>query len=760
MEIDYLQALNKPQRKAVENTEGPVMIIAGAGSGKTRVLTYRIAHLIHLGVDAFQVLALTFTNKASREMRERIQKIVGSESKNLWMGTFHSVFARILRAEADKLGYPNNFSIYDTVDSKNLIKSIIREQGLDDKLYKPNTVFNRISHAKNNLIGPETYAQDPELTNRDKASGKPKIAELYKIYALRCFKAGAMDFDDLLYKTYVLFKTYEDVLYKYQHRFKYILVDEFQDTNFAQYQIVKALAIAYENICVVGDDAQSIYAFRGANIQNILNFEKDYPDLKTYKLEQNYRSTEIIVSAASNVIANNKHQIPKKIWTQNQEGARIRVLRAASDTDEGRTIAKDILEEKLQNQLLNQDFAILYRTNAQSRAFEEALRKLNIPYRVYGGTSFYQRKEVKDLVAYLRMTVNPYDEEALKRIINYPTRGIGKRSLEKMLVLADEKDVPLWDVVSNIEDLNFGASGKKIDAFATMIKSFMALAKKQNAYDLAKHIAKHTRIQQELYNDKSVEGVSRYENLEELLNSINAFAEREDVEDKSLGEFLQSIALLTSQDTDDDDNDKVSLMTVHSAKGLEFPQIFVVGMEENLFPSQLSLNSRKDLEEERRLFYVAVTRAKQKLHISYALSRWRHGSLFHCEPSRFIDELGEQYLQIEGGRKSQFGKAFDFEENMSGRFSNGGSSNQSGLSPSSFKNKNKNVPLQNPNFKADSLLEVQKNIQVGKQVEHSRFGTGKVLKQDGKGDKMKVTIFFPGFGQKDIMVKYAKLRVI
>jgi DNA helicase-2/ATP-dependent DNA helicase PcrA len=615
---DLINNLNSVQQQAVLSTEGPNMILAGAGSGKTRVLTYRVAHLLRKGVDSFNILSLTFTNKAAKEMRERIEKIIGVEAKNLWMGTFHSIFAKILRNEHIKIGYPYNFTIYDTLDAKNLIKSIIKELGLDDKLYKPGMVYNRISAAKNNLISAKAYNGDPAIIVEDKKMGKPAIGRIYEIYNLRCLKSGAMDFDDLLFKTYDLFSKSPEVLNKYQSLYKYILVDEYQDTNYAQYTIVKMLAQKHKNICVVGDDAQSIYSFRGANIENILNFQKDYSNTQSFKLEQNYRSSKNIVEAANAVIARNKDQFEKEVWTENDEGPRIKVIKTKTDNEEGKVVADKIMSLKLEHQLQNNEFAILYRTNAQSRSMEESLRKLNIPYKIYGGLSFYQRKEIKDLLSYFRMTFNPNDEEALKRIINYPARGIGKTTIDRLILAANTHNTNIWNVISNVEsyDIGIGNGPKtKLKNFVTMILSFGSELFRKNALELGQYIASQTGLLKDLHNDKSPEGVSRYENIQELLNGLKQFSANEkqrDSQTKTLDKFMEDIALLTDTENEDkDDSNKVSLMTIHSAKGLEFPFVFIVGMEENLFPSQLSLNSRTELEEERRLFYVALTRAEK-----------------------------------------------------------------------------------------------------------------------------------------------------
>lgn len=757
--MDYLNGLNPSQKAAVEQTEGPVMIVAGAGSGKTRVITYRVAHLITKGTDPFNILVLTFTNKAAKSMQERIFEVVGPEAKNCWMGTFHAVFAKILRVEADKIGYPTNFTIYDTDDSKGLIRSILKELQLDDKLYNANFVYNRISNAKNNLISSAEYVQSEHIQSEDRASGRGQLGEIYQAYTQRCFKAGAMDFDDLLFKTNVLLKEHPDVLYKYQNRFKYIMVDEYQDTNFSQYLIVKKLAAITENICVVGDDAQSIYAFRGANIQNILNFEKDYPDLKVFKLEQNYRSTQNIVEVANSVIANNKNQLQKTVFSEKEQGEKIKVLRAFSDNEEGKIIAENIAQTHASEGLNYRKFAILYRTNAQSRAMEEALRKLGIPYKIYGGQSFYQRKEIKDLIAYFRLTFNPNDEEALKRVINYPRRGIGETSIERIIVAADQHQKTLWEIITHASTYLDGRSATPIANFALLIQSFQALAKSNTAYDTALHIAQHSTLLKELYEDKSVEGLSRYENIQELLNGIKEFSEREDIEERGLDVFMQDIALLTNDDKDKDPNaDTVSLMTIHSAKGLEFSQVFVVGLEENLFPSQLSLNSRTDLEEERRLFYVAITRAEKKLTLSYATSRYRWGSLTNCEPSRFIEEIAPQYLDLDFkvAQKSNQHAFFDEER-------------------SNWKQKDsfsKPKPATTPSFKSKSILPKAhipsegfspsdtSGLQVGMEVEHERFGFGKVVHMEGNKSDLKATIFFKELGQKQLLLKFAKLRII
>ena len=757
--MDYLAGLNSVQRAAVEQTEGPVMIVAGAGSGKTRVITYRVAHLIRKGIDPFNILVLTFTNKAAKEMRERIMKVVGSEAKNIWMGTFHSIFARILRVEAELIGYPKNFTIYDTDDTKSLLRAILKEMNLDDKLYNVNHVYGRISSAKNNLISPQEYNKNEAVLAEDRENGRPQMGQIYMTYAQRCYRAGAMDFDDLLFKTNVLLNKYPEVLHKYQHQFRYLMVDEYQDTNFSQYLIVKRLAAVNENICVVGDDAQSIYAFRGANIQNILNFQKDYPDVQVFKLEQNYRSTKMIVNAANSIIANNKNQLEKNVFSDNEDGDKIKVARAFSDNEEGKIVAEAILQEKSLNSLNYKSFAILYRTNAQSRAMEEALRKLNVPYKIYGGTSFYQRKEIKDLIAYFRLTYNPNDEEALKRVINYPRRGIGDTTIEKIIVAADKNNYRLWDIVANSQMFIDGRSGGAVANFATMIQSFQAVGNNGNAFDTAMHIAQHSGILKDLYEDKSVEGLARYENIQELLNGIKEFSEREDLEAKGLDVFLQDVALLTNDDNDKDPNaDTVSLMTIHSSKGLEFPNVFIVGLEENLFPSQLSLNSRSELEEERRLFYVAVTRAEKKLHLSYATSRYRWGSLNNCEPSRFLDELNPACLDLDF--KPRAPMAGEGNPNKSDRLAWQTKDTDAFSKPKPKPLKTTQILPKAHVPTAGFAPSDTSGLQVGMEVEHERFGFGKVINLEGNKPDIKATIFFKELGQKQLLLKFAKLRIV
>ena len=757
--MDYLSILNPSQREAVENIEGPVMIVAGAGSGKTRVLTYRIAHILEQGNDAFRILSLTFTNKAAREMRERIHAVVGNESRNLFMGTFHSIFARILRVEHEKIGFPRNFTIYDTDDAKSLLKSIVNEMKLDDKLYKPNVLLSRISAAKNSLVDANEYFHNPENNEYDASTGRPKFSLIYKTYQERCFRAGAMDFDDLLIKTFELFRNHLDVLHKYQHQFKYIMVDEFQDTNYAQYSIIKKLAAVHQNIAVVGDDAQSIYAFRGANIKNILGFQKDFPDVKTYKLEQNYRSTQTIVKAASSIITHNKEQIKKEVWTDNESGEKIRVLRALTDNEEGRMVAQSIFQEKMNSRAMNKDFALLYRTNAQSRSLEEALRKLNIPYRIYGGMSFYHRKEIKDILGYFRLTINYNDEEALKRVINYPVRGIGKTTMERLAVVANEHQKSLWEVIENAQYYGIKSSGA-LEDFVMMIKSFNTMLNKP-AYDVAMHIAKSTGILKSLYEDKTVEGIARYENIEELLNGIKEFSEDDSVDDDGvqkyglLTEFMQDIALLTDADKNDEaDNDKVTLMTIHASKGLEFTYVYIVGLEENLFPSQLSLNSRQDLEEERRLFYVAITRAMKKLTLSFASSRFKFGTISSSEPSRFLSELDPQYLQMDSIFTSK--QATTTSTAGAGKTITGVRQGTPLLvkQTSAPASKPAAKPI-DPNFVGDDTS----NLQAEQIVEHQRFGLGKVTMVEGHGDNKKAHIEFETEGKKMIVLRFAKLKI-
>ncbi|MEO7800648.1 MAG: UvrD-helicase domain-containing protein [Ginsengibacter sp.] len=764
---NYIEGLNDQQRDAVLHRDGPMLIIAGAGSGKTRVLTTRIAHLMANGVDSFNILALTFTNKAAAEMKERVEKILGNnEARNLYIGTFHSVFARILRAEAEKIGYPRNFTIYDTDDAKSVVKTVVNELNLDDKLYKPATVYNRISSAKNSLITVAEYMNDFVIQQEDARVNRPMIGQIYDMYSKRCFKNGAMDFDDLLLKFYLLLSTHPESLSKYQRKFKYIMIDEYQDTNAAQYQIIKLLGAMHENVAVVGDDAQSIYSFRGATIENILQFQKDYDEVKVVVLEQNYRSSQSILHVANNVIANNKGQLPKKLWTSNGEGEKIKLVRTATDNDEGKYVSDAIQEMKLRNHYHNNDFAILYRTNAQSRSFEESLRRMNIAYRIYGGISFYQRKEIKDFLSYLRIIVNPNDEEALKRIINFPARGIGKTSIEKAILFANNNNISFWNVLERASEFGYKATTLEIISnFVTMIKMFQSELGKKNAYDLGTIVGKSTGLIKELFNDKTTEGLARYENIQELLNSIKEFTETptEDGEllDKSLGSYLQQITLLTDADENKGETDVVRLMTIHAAKGLEFPVVFVGGLEETLFPSAMSINTREELEEERRLFYVAVTRAKARLWLTYANTRYRFGNLSQNDPSRFIDELPEERLDrtFAGGnmRNNQTSFYNPFEKASS--FSRASTTKPAQqekpayLTTAQVKIK-EHTPT--PGFTASNTS----NLQEGQKVEHQKFGFGEVTKMEGAAHNPIATVKFEHNGEKKIMLNYAKLRIV
>ena len=771
--IDLLNELNEPQREAVTTIEGPVMVIAGAGSGKTRALTYRVAYMIQEGIDPFSIMALTFTNKAAREMKERITQLVNaSDARNVWMGTFHSIFARILRIDAEKIGFTSNFTIYDTDDSKALINQILKDLQLDTKIYQPKSVLSRISSAKSSLYSPDDYAKDPEIQEADRKANKPLMVQLFKLYNDRMHRANAMDFDDILYYTNVLLRDNPEVLYKYQNHFKYILVDEYQDTNYAQYLIVRRLAALFENICVVGDDAQSIYAFRGANIQNILNFKNDYPDYKLIRLEQNYRSTQNIVNASNSVIAHNKDQIKKKVWSDKEVGERISLIKANSDTEEGTLVANSIFGYKMSRQLANKDFAILYRTNAQSRSMEEALRKQNIPYKIYGGLSFYDRKEIKDLLAYFRIVINPEDEQALLRIINYPTRGIGKTTIDRLIVSADEHKASIWRCIANNvfpADFNMGTINKIRD-FVIMIKSFQSLQEKMNAFELAKHITNSIGLIKVLKEDDSPEGESRVENVEELLNAIMEFSDKQ--VDETTGEaarvdlvqFMEDVALLTDSEMkkEEENPDYVSLMTIHAAKGLEFPYVYVVGMEENLFPGVMSLNTREELEEERRLFYVAVTRAMTKLTLSCAEQRYRFGNLTLSEPSRFIDEIDPalidrpQKAAFHGtssfGGGSRFGRSFNEPERHGFRKIENPSA-----TPHPSPSTPNPSPISNPQNFEPSNPDL---LQEGMRVMHQKFGMGTVLSIDGAGANKKATVRFDTSDTKQLMLKFAKLAII
>ena len=781
---DYISELNDQQREAVLHKDGPIMIVAGAGSGKTKVLTTRIAHLLAQGVDAFNILALTFTNKAAKEMKERVEKILGNgEARNLYIGTFHSVFARILRGEAHHLGYTRDFTIYDTDDAKSVLKTVINELNLDDKLYKPNVVYNRISSAKNSLMGPEEYANDYGLKQEDMRNNRPAIAQIYTAYAARCMKNGAMDFDDLLVNMYKLLKNFPASLVKFQHKFKYIMIDEYQDTNAAQYEIIKLLGAAHENVCVVGDDAQSIYSFRGATIENILQFQKDYDDVKVVKLEQNYRSTQSILNVANEVIRNNKGQIPKNLWTDNAPGEKIRLVRLMTDNEEGKFVADTIQEQRLRNHYNNRDFAILYRTNAQSRAFEESLRRMAIPYTMYGGVSFYQRKEIKDFVAYLRVIVNPRDEEALKRIINYPTRGIGKTSIDRAVLAANEQNIYLWEVLERAAEFGYKAGTlEAIDNFVLMIRSFTSMLTNKNAYDVAQHVGKQTNLVKELFSDKTTEGLARYENLQELLNSIKEFTEMPDEdgvlesETKSLGNYLQQITLLTDADEKDPNADTVKLMSIHAAKGLEFVCVFAAGLEEMLFPNAMSINTREELEEERRLFYVVITRAKEKLWITYANTRYRFGNLVQNEPSRFIDEIPSEYMDrsFAGGGVRNQGQGFAGSSGSAYDRMNGGgfgsaaqAERKYGPPPGAKKDAKPSYVPPKPYMKTiehnpgpDFVASDTSALQVGQKVEHQKFGFGEIVGMEGSEHNPIATVKFQYNGEKKIMLNYAKLRII
>ena len=749
----YLEDLNKEQRRAVIHKDGPLMVIAGAGSGKTRVLTHRIIHLLKEGVNPFNILSLTFTNKAAKEMRNRIENIIGNSiSKNLWMGTFHSVFSRILRFESEKINYPRNFTIYDTEDSKQLIKSIIKELNLDKDIYKTGLIRNRISTLKNNFITYQKYNENKELALQDQIAKRIEFGTIYQTYQIRCHKASAMDFDDLLIKTYELLELFPELLEKYQQKFKYILIDEYQDTNHIQYLIVKKLASKFMNICVVGDDAQSIYSFRGANIQNILNFKNDYPNYTSYKLEQNYRSSSTIVEAANSIIKNNEKQIQKTVWTDNPKGEKIIVVKTTSDNDEGRLVANTISEIQMRKQVHCHDFAILYRTNAQSRALEESLRKKNIGYKIYGGLSFYQRKEIKDLLAYFRLAINPNDEEALKRIINYPRRGIGLTTLQTLSLLANSNNSSIWEVINNLDNnskINKGTQ-KKLKDFALTVNEFIIKSKEKDAYFASEEIAKQSGVFNELYNDKSPEGVSRFENIQELLNGIKNFVENAEKESNKLADFMQDVALLTDQDIEkDNDFNKVTMMTVHAAKGLEFPYVFVVGLEENMFPNIMSSESQEALEEERRLFYVAITRAEKRLFLSFASTRFKWGQFIDSEKSRFIDELDEKCLEMhEHLPSSELKKSTKFLINK-----NQLNSNKFDLNLNKRRLKKVNY------FAKNDCSDIEK-IKNGMNVKHSSFGIGKIINISGEGANKKATVFFSGVGQKNMLLKFAKLEIV
>jgi len=768
---DYLKDLNDVQLEAVTHTNGPSLIIAGAGSGKTRVLTYRIAHLLNQGVNPRSILALTFTNKAAKEMKERIGHLVGENlAKNLWMGTFHSIFARILRLEAQTLGYTSTFTIYDSQDSKNSIRQIIKSMNLDDQVYKPNEVYSKISSAKNNLITPQAYATNPRAMEADKVARRPQQGDVYREYVVRCYKAGVMDFDDLLLNTNILFRDFPDVLQKYQRMFNYILVDEYQDTNYSQYLIIKKLAQQHHNISVVGDDAQSIYSFRGAKIENILNFRNDYPEYKLFKLEQNYRSTQTIVNAANSLIEKNKRQIQKKVFSDNEEGDKIKVTKVSTDNEEGFIVANSIIDIRMAERKLYRDFAILYRTNAQSRIFEEALRKRNIPYKVYGGLSFYQRKEIKDILSYLRLIVNNRDDEAFRRVINYPARGIGDTSVGKLEDCAQQRNISLFETASTLEllhlDINKGTQNK-INQFVTFIKQFSKQLKTVNAFELAYNVAVGSGIINELKQDKTPESISKFENIEELLNSIREFTTQNQIDTGplTLEHYLENVALLTDADNEKpEDTDKVTIMTIHASKGLEFGIVFIVGMEEELFPSKMSITNIEDIEEERRLFYVALTRAKEKALLSHVETRFKWGNVTNCSPSRFLNEIDERYLDLP--MENNLFMPSDGQEEQSWtrkpKFNRSDYQPQNTVSPLGLPKKL--TKIENSEAKQivpdDFLGDDPSKIQTGMQVLHERFGVGKVITIEGDNPNIKATVFFQGTGQKQLLLKFAKLKII
>ncbi len=742
--------LNDIQIEAIRYNEGPSMIIAGAGAGKTRVLTYKIAYLLEeKNIPPYNILALTFTNKAAKEMANRIEKAVGVQTKSLWLGTFHGVFSKILRIEAESLGFSSNFTIYDRDDSKSILKSIIKELNLDDKIYNPNMVIARISGAKNRLMTAKQYYDDPICQSDDQTAKRPMLGKIFLMYEARCFKADAMDFDDILIYTYKLFNQNPDILYKYQEKFRYVLVDEFQDTNLVQYRIIKDLAAIYKNICIVGDDAQSIYAFRGANIYNMLNFKKDYPDTKVFKLEQNYRSTKNIVNAANSVIKKNENQMPKESWSENDIGELLYITCSRDNIAEAKNIADSILENHLRKHETYDKFAVLCRTNYQFRSIEEELRKANIPYKIVGGMSFYQRKEIKDILAYFKFVINHNDEEAFKRIINTPKRGIGPTTVDKIIIAAHDNDIPIWDALCNAEHFVKGRTANTLEEFVNMIDAATIQSKKENAYELASYIAQRSGLLKELFEDKTLNGTSRYENIQELLNAIKNFAETR-TENNSLVDFIQEVSLLTGWDEADqkDDNDhlKITLMTIHASKGLEFEHVYIAGMEEQLFPSALMITNREDLEEERRLFYVAITRAKKAVYLSYALKRFKFGKLIDCVPSRFIKEIDPKLVHFKNIR------------------------NHNNFKNNSFKSKskfifnrkieilnNKKAPIEEyKDFEATNPNE----LKTGDKVEHLKFGIGTINSITNSQGTIKAKVYFKNFGEKTLLLSFAKLRVI
>ncbi len=775
---DYLKDLNEVQKEAVINYQGASLVIAGAGSGKTRVLTYRITHLLANTVPAHKILALTFTNKAAAEMKSRIAKMVGNDvARFLWMGTFHSIFARILRMEAEHLGYTSSYTIYDTIDSKNLVKKVIKELGLDDKTYKPGEIYGRISSAKNNLITAKAYASNQQIMVQDQKNKRPRTAEIYMIYANRCKKADAMDFDDLLLNTNILFRDFPDVLEKYQDKFQYILVDEYQDTNFSQYLIINKLSAKNKNICVVGDDAQSIYAFRGAKIENILNFRNDYPGYQLYKLEQNYRSTKTIVEAANSLIKKNKEQIPKEVYSQNEIGDKITVIEAETDKDEAYSVARIIQDTAIDRGYDYKDFAILYRTNAQSRSFEEALRRFNIPYKVFGSISFYQRKEIKDVLAYFRLAVNQKDDEALLRIINYPTRGIGNTTISKIETYTNNQNLNIWEVLLKIEKIQIGLNAgtiNKLIKFRNLIQGFAEDIKSLDAYDAAMEIAKESGILKELNNPESHEDQTKFENVEELLNGIKEFVDENDDPDffPSLDKFMENVALLTNQDNEkDEDFNKVTIMTIHSAKGLEFKYVFLAGLEEELFPSAMASGTQKELEEERRLFYVALTRAEESATISFAKERYKWGVPTSCRPSRFIKEVDEQYLDLPDSFYDQPTTPFGdnlFEDSSKPRFERKPArpaGEKPGINATIPQVNKKLVKLSEANRKSgNSNVDFKPDdpslIEEGMIVRHAKFGLGEVVIIEGAEPNKKAKVNFEVVGEKQLLLKFAKLQIV
>ena len=784
VEQDFLNSLNDQQREAVLYTDGPELVIAGAGSGKTRVLTYKIAHLLQMGYPPYRLLALTFTNKAANEMKERIAALVGTETaQRLWAGTFHSIFSRILRANADRISYRHDFTIYDASDSLSLIKSIIRELQLDDKTYKPSTVQAIISHAKNALIEPQAYARNRELIEMDTRSKRPLIHEIYRIYRQRCFVSGAMDFDDLLLNTNILFRDHPDVLQHYRDLFAYILVDEYQDTNFAQHLIVSQLGKDHNHICVVGDDAQSIYSFRGANIHNILGLSKEYPGLKIFKLERNYRSTQNIVNTANSLIAKNKEQIPKQVFSEKEQGNKVQVISAYSDFEEGFIVSNRIAEMRLTTHCDYNDFAVLYRTNAQSRELEEALRERNIPYRIYGGMSFYQRKEIKDAIAYFRLTINPDDEEALKRVINYPARGIGDTTLSKLIERAHSQEASIWNVISDPIGYNLAVNNgtlNKLKTFKDLIDELRYEADKKNTPELAETIIKRSGIWGEISSDRTPENINRQENIEELLNGVHKFCvgrKEAGKEQTSLSDFLAEISLATDQDNGDEtEQDKVTLMTVHASKGLEFKQVFIVGVEEDLFPSAMSKNSEREIEEERRLLYVAITRAGENCTLTYALSRYRHRQTVFPSPSRFIKDLDSRYVDMpvqtkqESPRETLSWNRFPFDAERPRKTSRWNEEDTdrtpaprpfTAPSPGKRLTKIDSKPTGETHSTTQSTVATAAGqVEIGTLICHARFGNGTVTAIEDTGDNCKITVEFENVGRKQLLLKFAKFTII